>query len=59
MMQTFERVPDHTLATSRRYRIDAAGAFLADQPATMPIVESDKIIGGLSLANAMLMVRLT
>jgi glycosyltransferase involved in cell wall biosynthesis len=58
LMQAFQRVPDLTLATSRRYRIDADAALLPDQPATMPIVDADKIIAGVSLANAMLMAGL-
>jgi glycosyltransferase involved in cell wall biosynthesis len=58
LMEAYERVPEHTLATSRRLRIDAAGGALPDQPATMPIVGRDTIIAGVSLANTMLMVGL-
>jgi glycosyltransferase involved in cell wall biosynthesis len=58
LMQAFRSVPDLTLATSRRYRIDADSIVLPDQPATMPIVDADRIIAGASLANAMLMVGL-
>ena len=58
LMAAFQRVPDLTLATSRRYRIGADGTFLPDQPATMPIVGADKVVSGVSLANAMLMVGL-
>ena len=58
LVDTFRRVPDLTLATSRRYRIDADSRMLPDQPATMPIVDADAVIAGVSLANAMLMVGL-
>lgn len=58
LMAAFQRVPDLTLATSRRYRIGADAELLPDQPATMPIVGADKVVSGVSLANAMLMVGL-
>jgi glycosyltransferase involved in cell wall biosynthesis len=58
LLEAFRSVPDLSLATSRRHRIDASTAFLPDQPATMPIVDADKVISGVSLANAMLMVGL-
>lgn len=58
LMRAFRSVPDLTLATSRRYSIDAGAAFLPDRPATMPIVDHDKVISGVSLANAMLMAGL-
>jgi len=58
LMEAFRRVPDLTLATSRRRRIDAHSVRLPDQPATMPIVDADTVISGVSLANAMLMVGL-
>ena len=55
-------VPDacRTSRSRRRdaTRIDAGAALLPDQPATMPIVDADKVISGVSLANAMLMVGL-
>lgn len=54
-VDAFRRVPDLTLATSRRLRIDAADALLPDQPATLPILETDAVIAGATLANAMLM----
>ena len=57
-VDAFRRVPDLTLATSRRLRIDAAGARLPDQPATLPIVDTDTVIAGVTLANAMLMAGL-
>jgi glycosyltransferase involved in cell wall biosynthesis len=58
LMEAYRRVPDLTLATSRRYRIGAGDAVLPDQPATMPIVDADRVICGVTLANAMLMVGL-
>ena len=57
-VDAFRHVPDLTLATSRRLRIDANGARLPDQPATLPIVDRDTVIAGATLANAMLMAGL-
>ncbi len=58
LVDAFRRVPDLTLATSRRLRIDAAGARLPDQPATLPVVAGDRVIAGWTLANAMLLAGL-
>lgn len=55
LMQAFERVPDLTLATSRRHRIGPDGARLPDDAATLPIVAEDRVVEGRSLANTMLM----
>jgi hypothetical protein len=58
LLDGFRLVPDITLATSRRQRIDSNGQHLHDQPATLPVVASDSVIAGWSLANAMIMVGL-
>lgn len=55
LVDAFRNTPDLTLATSHRQRIDAAGALLPDQAATMRIVDADTLIGGVSLGNVMLM----
>jgi glycosyltransferase involved in cell wall biosynthesis len=58
LLDGFRRAPDIALATSRRQRIDARGGAIADQPATVPIVSADTVIGGRTLANAMIMAGL-
>jgi glycosyltransferase involved in cell wall biosynthesis len=58
LVGAFRAAPDVTLATSHRQRIDATGALLPDQAATMRIVEADTLIEGVSLANVMLMTPL-
>ena len=58
LLDAFRQAPDVTLATSHRQRIDAAGAPLADQPATVPIVAASSVIAGHTLANAILMAGL-
>jgi hypothetical protein len=58
LLYAFRTAPDIVLATSARQRIDALGAPLCDQPATIPIVAQSSIIAGHTLANAMLMVGL-
>jgi Glycosyl transferase family 2 len=58
LLDGFRSVPDITLATSRRQRIDSNGQYLHDQPATLPVVARDSVIAGWSLANAMIMVGL-
>lgn len=58
LLDGFRLVPDITLATSRRQRIDSNGQHLHDQPATLPVVGSDSVITGWSLANSMIMVGL-
>jgi len=58
LVEAFRTIPDLTLATSHRQRIDANGRRLPDQPATVPIVDADTVIAGWTLANAMLMAGL-
>lgn len=58
LLDAFRTAPDIVLATSARQRIDALGAPLRDQPATIPIVAQSSIIAGHTLANAMLMAGL-
>lgn len=58
LMGVFRGVPDVTLATSRRRRIDDHGTPLPDQPATRPIVHGDALIAGWTAGNAMLMAGL-
>ena len=58
LLDAFRHAPDITLATSRRQRIDANGQRLDDQPATIPVVPSDCVITGWTLANSMIMVGL-
>jgi len=58
LLDAFRQSPDITLATSHRRRIDATGAELGDQPATVPIVAASSVIAGHTLANAMLMAGL-
>jgi glycosyltransferase involved in cell wall biosynthesis len=55
LLGAFLQVPDLTLATSHRWRIDAASRVVEDMPATRPVVDRDLVIGGLSLANAVIM----
>jgi glycosyltransferase involved in cell wall biosynthesis len=55
LLGAFLQVPDLTLATSHRWRIDAASRVVEDMPATRPVVDRDLVIGGLSLANALIM----
>jgi glycosyltransferase involved in cell wall biosynthesis len=55
LLNAFLRVPDLTLATSHRLRIDAQSHMLPDMPATRPIVADDVIVDGVSLANAAIM----
>jgi|SRR5450631_472329 len=58
LLDAFRLVPDMTLATSRRQRINANGQRIDDQPATVPVVRRDSVITGWSLANSMIMVGL-
>jgi hypothetical protein len=58
MVEAFRSVPDCTLATSYRPRIDEAGARIPDQPATRPLAAEDMIITGASLANVMILAGL-
>ena len=58
LVDAFRNAPDVTLATSHRHRIDATGAVLSDQAATMRIVDVDTLIEGRSLGNVMLMTPL-
>jgi glycosyl transferase family 2/methyltransferase family protein len=58
LLNAFRLVPDLTLATSHRRRIDEKGNLLDDQPATIPIVASNTTIAGYTLANAMVMAGL-
>lgn len=46
--------PEVTLVTSHRQRIDAAGNFLPDIPATRRPVKQDSLIDGVSLASALI-----
>lgn len=55
MLDAFLRVPDLTLATSHRWRIDASSTVIEDLPATLPVVDRDLVIEGVSLANAIIM----
>jgi hypothetical protein len=55
LMSAFLQVPDITLATSHRLRIDAASRPLSDMPATRPAVPCDAVVNGISLANAAIM----
>ena len=58
LVEAFRSTPDVTLATSHRQRIDATGAPLPDQAATMRIVDRDSVLDGVSLGNVMLMTPL-
>ena len=58
LLHGFRDAPDVALATSHRRRIGERGGQLADQPATMQVVAQDTLVGGVSLANAMLMAGL-
>jgi len=58
LLDAFRRAPDVALAISRRRRIDASGAELGDQPATVPILHEDALVSGRTLANAMIMAGL-
>jgi len=55
LLDAFRRAPEASIATSYRQRIDPAGRPLPDQRATRPLAESDMIVSGASMANAMLM----
>jgi hypothetical protein len=55
LLGAFLEVPDLTLATSHRLRIDAASRVVEDLPATRPAVPCDVIVDGVSLANAVIM----
>jgi hypothetical protein len=55
LLGAFLQVPDLTLATSHRWRIDAASRIVDDMPATRPVVQRDLVISGVSLANAVIM----
>ncbi len=55
LLRAFLEVPDLVLATSHRQPIDAASRPIGDIPATRPVVASDSIVSGVSLANAMIM----
>jgi glycosyltransferase involved in cell wall biosynthesis len=51
----FRQEPDLALATSHRSRIDAHSRVVDDIPATLPIVDRDVVVDGVSLANAAIM----
>jgi len=55
LLDAFLRVPDLVLATSHRWRIDAASRVIDDMPATRPVVTHDVVVDGVSLANAAIM----
>jgi glycosyltransferase involved in cell wall biosynthesis len=55
LLGAFLDVPDLTLATSHRLRIDADSRVIDDLPATRPVVGCDVIVEGVSLANAAIM----
>src|SRR4030095_4308770 len=55
LLGAFLRVPDLTVATSHRWRIDRNSVVLDDMPATLPVVDGDRVIDGISLANALIM----
>ena len=55
MAKAFVAIPDLALATSHRWRIDAASQVIEDMPATRPIVINDLLIDGVTLANAAIM----
>jgi glycosyltransferase involved in cell wall biosynthesis len=55
LLGAFLRVPGLTLATSHRWRIDSHSAVMDDMPATAPVVDADRVIDGISLANALIM----
>ena len=55
LLSAFLQVPDLTLATSHRWRIDAESTAMEDMPATLPVVERDVVIDGVSLANSVIM----
>jgi len=55
LLGAFLQVPDLTLATSHRWRIDANSIVIDDMPATRPVVDRDVAINGVSLANAVIM----
>ena len=58
LIAAFRSAPDIVLATSWRRRIDEHARPLPDQLATMPIAPADVMVGGASLANAMLLAGL-
>jgi SAM-dependent methyltransferase len=58
LLDAFRHAPDVALATSHRQLIDANGNRHPDQPPTAPIVDSDTLIAGYTLVNAMLAVGL-
>jgi glycosyltransferase involved in cell wall biosynthesis len=55
LLDAFLCVPDLTLATSHRLRIDGRSRAIEDMPATRPIVDRDVVVDGVSLANAAIM----
>jgi predicted SAM-dependent methyltransferase/glycosyltransferase involved in cell wall biosynthesis len=58
LLNCFIQNPDITLATSKRQRIDANGAYLPDIAATQAPVAQDCIIDGLSLGAGLISTRL-
>ncbi|MDR1936768.1 MAG: glycosyltransferase, partial [Candidatus Accumulibacter sp.] len=54
MLDCFRTVPDITLVTSKRTRIDEEGRALPDILATRPVIEEDALIEGLTLGAALL-----
>jgi glycosyltransferase involved in cell wall biosynthesis len=52
LLSGFQQIPDVTLATSHRLRIDAQSNVMDDMPATLPAVPCDVVVNGVSLANA-------
>jgi len=55
MVDAFRRIPDLTLVTSHRWRINDSSQVIADMPATRPAVGQDCVIDGVSLLNAVVM----
>jgi len=55
LVRAFQEIPDLALATSNRWRIDAHSQIIDDMPATRPAVERDLLVGGVTLANAVIM----
>lgn len=54
MLDCFRTVPDITLVTSKRTRIDEDGRILPEVFETLPVVQEDAIIEGVTLGAALL-----
>ena len=54
MIECFKTLPDITLVTSKRTRIDESGRILPEIFETLPVVREDAIIEGLTLGAALL-----